>query len=78
MGEDERQSHCREVEKGSLATRKRQRTTGVEVDSDYGDSCLLFSAVLRSQLLCLEVKYVLEELQGYASLRDPETGIEVL
>ena len=30
-----------------------------------------------ASLLYIQINYVLEELHGYASLRDPETGIEV-
>lgn len=37
----------------------------------------MFEPSGRYLLRPLQVKYVLEELQGYAALRDPETGIEV-
>jgi len=36
----------------------------------------VFPLLLSSSTQCLKIKYVLEELQGYAALRDPETGIE--
>ena len=36
-----------------------------------------FEPVSRVTLTLVKINYVLEELHGYASLRDPKTGLEV-
>ena len=57
------------------ATGSEQRVPIEQVDTRNGN--LLSSSDRRHPHFGIQVNYVLKELQGYASLRDPVSGIEV-
>lgn len=57
--------------------REASRKMSSEMVSRDGEQVIPFYGCLSSLISMSQIKYVLEELHGYAELRDSETGIEV-